>query len=400
MRLCARVAKPSHRYHRRGYGRNRTRCEVATSQEILAYLNEVVDDYQLEPYIRFGTDVVSVHWDDALQGYRLRTSAGDEHEFEIVVSAVGCERLFTPEERKKYESRLARRLRRWRLWLGVLRLYVGKEFHHIGSAKNVKREASARAFIDDVFADRPDLRTAVTPTYPYAGKRQMFNDTFYASLLHDNVELVAKPVERVTAHGIVDADGIERPVDVIVMATGYKASSYLSTLQVVGPGGRDLHTSWGDSPTAFLGVVVPGFPNFYMIYGPNANGAGSYLFVAEREAEYVVRNIRWMMRSHLSAIDVRSAPVERYNRWLQSRMRGTSWIDGGTRNYYTAPSGIVVTNYPEGPISWALFTRARRLLSVPYKRYPALAASSSTSAQFVDVAARTGNSGNEGGGEQ
>ena len=123
-----------------------------------------------------------------------------------------------------------------------------------------------------MFADRPDLAEAVTPKYPYPGKRPILNSTFYPALLRDNVELVPRAVESVTEKGVVDVDGNEYLADVLVMATGFQPASYLSSLEIVGVGGRTIHEAWDDEPRALLGMTVPGFPNFFILYGPNTNG--------------------------------------------------------------------------------------------------------------------------------
>ena len=104
------------------------------------------------------------------------------------------------------------------------------------------------------------------------GKRPIFASTFYPALKKPNVELVPKAVASVTPTGIVDADGVEHDVDVIVMATGFQPANYLARLAVVGRGGRTLHEHWAGEPRAYLGITVPGFPNFFMLYGPGTNG--------------------------------------------------------------------------------------------------------------------------------
>jgi len=121
------------------------------------------------------------------------------------------------------------------------------------------------------------------------------NDHFYPALLRDNVELIPRAVTRVTKSGVVDADGVEREIDVLVMATGFQPANYLSTLRVVGRGGRSIHEIWNGEPTAFLGITVSGIPNFFMLYGPNTNG-GEIIMNLERQAEYAVRAVKRMMR--------------------------------------------------------------------------------------------------------
>src|SRR5262249_52863491 len=143
------------------------------------------------------------------------------------------------------------------LWRGAL--------FRPGTKVNAEREAVCRKYIDRQFADRPGLRAAVTPGYPYPGKRPVFATTFYPALKKENVELVPKAVASVTATGIVDADGVERAVDVIVMATGFQPANYLARLPVTGREGTTLQARWAGEPRAYLGITVPGFPNFFML---------------------------------------------------------------------------------------------------------------------------------------
>src|SRR5207244_7409978 len=127
-----------------------------------------------------------------------------------------------------------------------------------------------------------------------------------------------------TRAGIVDADGVEWPVDVVVMATGFHAASYLARLRVAGRHDRSLHEHWAGEPRAYLGITVPGFPNFFMLYGPGTN-AGELVMTLESQAEYAVRAVKRMLRSGVTAIEVKARFEEAWWRWLQSRMEGTSW---------------------------------------------------------------------------
>ena len=204
------------------------------------------------------------------------------------------------------------------------------------------------------FADRPDLRESVTPDYPFPGKRPILATTFYPALKEPNVELVPRAVERVTPTGIVDSAGVERTVDVIVMATGFRAADYLARVEIVGRGGRTLHEQWDGDPHAFLGITVPGFPNLFLVYGPGTNG-GELVSMLESQAEYAVRAVRRMRRERVSAVEVRPRFDALWNRWLQSRMSGTSWTL--TRNYFTSDSGRVVTQWPSGNMVYRALTK-------------------------------------------
>jgi cation diffusion facilitator CzcD-associated flavoprotein CzcO len=233
-----------------------------------------------------------------------------------------------------------------------------------GSKHNKKGEANALSFIARIFADRPDLRSAVTPQYPFSGKRRVLSDDFYPTLLRDNVELVPHAVKRLTASGIVDATDCEREVDVIVAATGFKASTFLSSLEVTGRGARRLDDLWRDGAYAYLGIAVPDFPNFYMMYGPNTNGGAPITMMHDQQAAYIIGNLRWMMRKGVTAIDVKPSFLSWYQTWIQSRMKGTAWLEAN--NYFKGPQGQIVTQWRDGLLLYAVLTRVlRRLGSVP-----------------------------------
>jgi cation diffusion facilitator CzcD-associated flavoprotein CzcO len=232
------------------------------------------------------------------------------------------------------------------LWRGAL--------FRPGTKVNTEREAACRRYIARQFADRPELRDAVTPTYPYPGKRPVFASTFYPALKKSNVELVPKAVTSLTRTGVVDADGVERAVDAVVLATGFRPTEYLARLRVTGRDGRTLREHWNGEPRAFLGITVSGFPNLFLLYGPGTNG-GEIVTMLEAQARYAVRAVKRMMRERVSAIEVKPAFEARWYRWLQSRMEGTSWTM--CNNYFSTASGKIVTQWPYGNLSYAVLTR-------------------------------------------
>ncbi len=275
------------------------------------------------------------------------------------------DRDFTPEERRILRGRWGHRKERLRLmYLLEKNVWRGAIFRP-GSKQNMAREALCRAYIDREFADRPDLRAAVTPNYPYPGKRPIFTTGYYPALKQDNIELVPRAVASVTPTGIVDVDGIERAVDVLVMSTGFQPVNYLAQLEVVGRGGQTLHEYWGGEPHAFLGITVPGFPNFFILYGPGTNG-GEIVQMLERQSEFGVRVMRRMMREGVTAVEVRPSFDHRWNEWLQSKMVGTSWTM--SNNYFKSDSGRVVTQWPYGAHVYSLSTKALGRLSETARR--------------------------------
>src|SRR4029077_16306991 len=144
------------------------------------------------------------------------------------------ERDLTADDRAVFAQRWRRRRERWRQRLLLERSFWRGDLDRPGTKVNEARRQFCLDYIDRKFADRPDLREAVTPKYPYPGKRPVFASTFYSSLKKHNVELVPRAVASVTRTGIVDTEGEERAVDVIVMATGFQPANYLARLRVVG----------------------------------------------------------------------------------------------------------------------------------------------------------------------
>ncbi len=276
------------------------------------------------------------------------------------------ERDLTADERATFAQPWRRTRERWRqryvleksLWRGHL--------YRPGTKTNEARRQFCLSYIERQFADRPDLREAVTPKYPYPGKRPVVASTFYRALKKDNVELVPRAVASVTRSGIVDTEGVERTVDVIVMATGFQPANYLARLRVVGREGRTLQEHWAGEPRAFLGITVPAFPNFFMLYGPGTNG-GELVIMLESQAEYAVRAMKRMIRERVTAVEVKSSFDARWYRALQSAMQGTSWTM--SNNYFTSPTGKVVTQWPYGNVPYRVLTKVLGRVSETTRRH-------------------------------
>lgn len=265
------------------------------------------------------------------------------------------DRDLTPEERARFSRPLEyKRERLRRLW-EIERGQIFGTLHRPGTKLNQRRESQCRAYIDAVFKDRPDLAKLVTPDYPFPGKRPVLSEDFYPALLRDNVTLVPLAVETATEQGLVDVHGALHPADVVVMATGFHTTDYLSTLEVRGRAGRSLKEVWAGEPAAFLGITVPGFPNFFILYGPNTNG-GEVVTHLVAQASFAVRSIHRLADGKIRAVEVRPAVFKTYNHLLQRAMHGTAWEV--SNNYYKSASGRIVTQWPYGSIPYRLLTKA------------------------------------------
>ena len=136
------------------------------------------------------------------------------------------------------------------------------------------------------------------------------------------MRLVTEPIVEVTETGVRTADGELHEVDTIIYGTGFEANRFLSTIDVVGDGGRRLHDDWEDGAEAYLGLSVAGYPNLFLLYGPNTNGVNSILFFHEAQTHYVMGALRTMRRLGMGAVDVRRTVMDRYNRRIQAAMAG------------------------------------------------------------------------------
>ena len=264
------------------------------------------------------------------------------------------ERDLTEEERANLAKRWRRKLERARMKYQLEKGLWRGRLYRPGTKLNAAREQLCLDYIARRFADRPDLREAVTPTYPYPGKRPVIASSFYPALKQQNVELIPRAVAGVTRTGLVDADGVERPVDVIVMATGFQPANYLARIHVVGRHGQTLQEHWAGEPRAYLGITVPTFPNFFMLYGPGTNG-GELVTMLESQAEYAVRTTKRMIRERVTAVEVKPSFEARWYRWLQSKMEGTSWTM--SNNYFKSPTGKIVTQWHSGNLHYRVLTK-------------------------------------------
>ena len=269
------------------------------------------------------------------------------------------DRDFTAWERRLFSWSPTQRFNRMRLYLTQERREWHGAVFRAGSRMNRRSEAKARSYLTEVFAERPELAEALTPDYPFAGKRTVVTSQFYPSLLRDDVHLISRAVVSCTNTGIIDSEGEEREADVLVLATGYEATRFLASLQVRGRDGVDLNTVWGPDPFALAGLMVPGFPNFFIMYGPNTNG-GLTVSNFEHEADFIVHQIRRVLRTGKSQVDARAKVVAAYDRWVQHRISSTAWVDGS--NYFASSTGRIVTQWPEGAAVYALLLLALRRL--------------------------------------
>jgi cyclohexanone monooxygenase len=398
--------------------------------EILAYFQRCPDDYGLRPHLRLRTEIVSARWDDDAQVWSLTDADGAQHQFNVVVSAVG---LFTrpvlpelveqapftgtvmhssrwdhsvdlagkrvavlgtgstasqllpelakvadqvysvqrsatwilPKPDRHYTRRerwmfahvpFAKRLYRSRLWL---RSESNISVIEHGSEKTKEFTEIALRMLENTIDDE-ELRRKLTPDHPMGCKRLVFSSDFLPALARSNVEVLNSPARYLKDRSLVTEDGTEREIDVVVCATGYAAADYLGQLEVSGEGGTTLRDVWRDGAHAYLGMAVPGFPNFFMLYGPNTNvGSNSVIFMLEAQARYIVRALTYMRRNRKAYVSVRPAALAEFVAKIDRWMTGTVWTTQCS-NYFRAANGRVVTQWPRSARSfWGMTRRFR-----------------------------------------
>jgi cation diffusion facilitator CzcD-associated flavoprotein CzcO len=385
--------------------------------EIQDYFRHVVDKYGLRPHIRFGQEVSSARFDEAAGVWRLRTTAGEEHAAEVLVSGVGqLNRPHVPEfpgresfrgaafhsarwdhgvplagkrvavignaasavqfvppvaeqaahvdvfqrtpnyvmprfdyayseHAKRLFARVPglERLYRWWIWGSFeLRFAVFRGRGEGWLARRIRQAAK-----DYLAAEIPDpkLREILTPDYAPGCKRLLISDDYIPALRRENVAVVTSSIERIAEDGVVTRDGVTHPADVIVYGTGFETTSFLAPIEIEGLGGRKLHEQWRDGAEAYLGVAVSGFPNLFLMYGPNTNlGHNSILFMIEAQVRYILECLAELSRSGRAFLDVRADAQEAFNEEVQAALAGTVWATS-CGSWYKTASGKVTNNW-------------------------------------------------------
>jgi cyclohexanone monooxygenase len=214
-------------------------------------------------------------------------------------------------------------------------------------------------------------------------KRLVFSSDYLPALTRSNVEVLTSPARYLRARSLVTEDGTEREVDVVVCATGYAAADYLGQLDVSGEGGMTLREVWSEGAHAYLGTAVPGFPNFFMLYGPNTNvGSNSVIFMLEAQARYIVRALKYMRRKGKTYVAVRPSALAQFIAKIDQWMVGTVWTTQCS-NYFRAPNGRVVTQWPRSARSFWEMTRRFKPADFAFSGHPTQAVSAPDGEAFT-----------------
>lgn len=224
-------------------------------------------------------------------------------------------------------------------------------------------EALGRAHLRRQVRD-PELRAKLTPHYRFGCKRPVLSNTYYPALTRPNVQVITDPLARIGERSIATRSGQHHPVDTIITATGYRYNRSLLVERVSGVGGRTLRDSWNGSPRAYLGSAVPGFPNMFILLGPNAIGINSVIFTLESQIQYVMSALSTMEKRGLRRLEVRSEALADYIAEVDRRSRGSVWTEGGCTAYYLDDSGNNYALYPGFAADFR--RRTRRFDTRPY----------------------------------
>ena len=398
--------------------------------EILAYLQDCAERWDLGPHLRFGTEIAAARFDDAEARWTLETTAGEELTADVVICGLGqLNRPYAPDipglaefdgsvfhsarwdhdhpldgesvavigngaSAVQFVPRIApiaghltifQRSANWVMpkanppfserakatfarlpWLDrayrtSIYLRFEARFSLFRRASRLARlvEKAGTSYRERQVAD-PELREKLTPDYPIGCKRILAVSDYYSTVVRDDVDVVTDRIERVTPSAIVTDDGREHPVDTIILATGFESTDFLSPIQFTGRDGLKLDEVWHEGAEAYLGMTVSGFPNLFMLYGPNTNlGHNSIVFMLERQIAYVLQCLEEMVAAPLASLEVRPGAMASYNRAVQQRMHRTVW-EAGCSSWYKNESGKVTNNWPTFTVAYWLATRHPR----------------------------------------
>ena len=405
--------------------------KFAGQQEILGYLEDCADKYELHPHIKFGCEVTSASFDDSqslwnisdhngntVQAHCLVTACGQlnrpstpklqgiehfkgtvfhsarwNHDYDlngksVAVIGTGASAIqFVPEIVKQVKSlTLFQRSAAWVIsksdrpfksieqklfasipvydklyryliyWKNESRALAFTRFYALLEAFALETKWMARKHIKD-----PLKRAKSIPDYQIGCKRLLISNDWFPALNRDNLQIETNGIKQVTETSIVTTEGAEYEVDAIIYGTGFAATQFLAPMHITGLNGIDLNTAWNDGAEAFKGICVSGFPNLFMLYGPNTNLAhSSIVFMLEAQVNYVMKCLHALENSTAQAMDVKPKRQAEYSQNMQARLKGSVW-DSGCTSWYITDSGKNTNNWPGFTFSFRLMTNTLSL---------------------------------------
>lgn len=315
----------------------------------------------------------SAHWDHSaeLQGKRVAVIGTGASAIQFVPAIVGrtaklavfqrtapwivpkFNRSFTEDERKQMRRNPIKR------WYRRARLFWIHEQRAAGFVSDTSQMGPTKALATAHLAKQvrdPELRAKLTPDYEIGCKRLLISSDWYPALTQPHVDLVTAGVAEVRANSVIATDGTEYDADVIIFGTGFDAQNSLTRVPIRGRDGIPLGAHWAAGPEAYLGTTVSGFPNLFLLCGPNTGlGHNSQVFMIEAQARYMARCIRYAGHG---ALEVKQSAQVRFNEFLQGRLSSTVWQAGGCRSWYQDPAtGRNTLLWPRSTVSYWLRSR-------------------------------------------
>jgi cyclohexanone monooxygenase len=265
---------------------------------------------------------------------------------------------FTPDQHEEFERNpeLAQKLRD-----EAFEAYESASFD-VDAVQTREATELARSYLMRKVTD-PELRAKLTPDYPVGCKRPLMSREWYPTFALPNVSLETTAIAELTERGVRTADGVEHRVDTVIYGTGFTAADYLASIDVYGTGGRYLRDDWSDGAEAYLGTLVAGYPNFFVLYGPNTNGVNSIIYIHEIQTTFIRHILDGLGGRGVRTIGVTPDAQRRYNDEIQAAMVGKVWL--ACTNYFRHRSGKVVTQLPYSGRTF--FERTRTLVADDYE---------------------------------
>lgn len=254
--------------------------------------------------------------------------------------------VFSKFERALLGNKLIYKALRTAIYWALESRVIG--FKYSKTMLNVVAQKAALKHIERQIAD-PVIRKAVTPDFTIGCKRIILSSTLYPALCRPNVQLHPKDdgIAEINARGILTAKGQQIDLDLIVYSTGYDATDGVISYPVIGKGGKSVQDVWAEFPRAYLGTTLPGFPNFFVVTGPNTGiGHTSAIFVIEAQMEYIRRAIAAVQQQGAKAIEVKPQAEAAYTDMIHREMKQTVWQSGGCTSWYKSKSGHVIAMFP------------------------------------------------------
>ena len=237
--------------------------------------------------------------------------------------------------------------------------------------KNIKA-GEKFAFTLENFLDKEvkndELKSLLKPSYPLGCKRILISEDYYQTLQRSNVELVASPIKSINENQIITKDDRQYLIDTLIFATGFKTNDFLSEIEITGLENKSLKQVWQNGIETYKGILISGFPNLFLLYGPNTNlGHNSVILMIENQVNYIKSCLKLIQKNQLQYLDVKKDVQSKFNRELQIKLAQTVWNSNCT-SWYKTDKGKIVNNWPQSTLEYWLICRRANLNKFNWKK--------------------------------